>query len=83
MISGKLIDKETNSSIENLVGEVYAMRTDGDGWRTTEIESNGTYSLILSPEIGYLIFTSNMMHKTESIQGVHPARSKYRLVMEL
>jgi len=49
LISGKLINKETNSSIEDLVGEVYAMRMDGDGWRTTEIESNGTYSLILSP----------------------------------
>ena len=45
--TGSFIDKDTNESISGLVGEVYAIQTDGDGWQYSPIESNGTYSLIL------------------------------------
>ena len=48
-VSGNIIDKDTNDSITGLVGEVYAMRIDGDGWQYTEIETNGTYSMLLPP----------------------------------
>ena len=48
-VTGSLIDKDTNQSISGLVGEVYAMRTDGDGWQYAPIETNGTYSMLLPP----------------------------------
>ena len=48
-VTGSLIDKDTNQSISGLVGEVYAMRTDGDGWQYASIETNGTYSMLLPP----------------------------------
>ncbi len=48
-VEGSLVDKDTNQSIEGLVGEVYAMRTDGDGWQYASIETNGTYSMLLPP----------------------------------
>ena len=48
-VEGSLVDKDTNESITGLVGEVYAMRIDGDGWQYASIESNGTYSMLLPP----------------------------------
>ena len=48
-VTGSFIDKDTNQSISGLVGEVYAMRTDGDGWQYATIETNGTYSMLLPP----------------------------------
>jgi len=48
-VTGSFIDKDTNQSISGLVGEVYAMRTDGDGWQYAPIETNGTYSMLLPP----------------------------------
>ena len=48
-VTGSIVDKDTNNSITGLVGEVYAMRIDGDGWQYTEIETNGTYSMLLPP----------------------------------
>ena len=44
---GSLNDNETNDSISGLVGEVYAVRVDGDGWQSAVIESNGSYSMAL------------------------------------
>ncbi|MDG0965450.1 MAG: carboxypeptidase-like regulatory domain-containing protein [Opitutales bacterium] len=42
--------KLNNSLLSGLTGEVYAIRADGeDGWVSTPIEDNGTYSLLLSP----------------------------------
>ena len=48
-VAGSLFDKDTNDSISGLVGEVYAMRTDSDGWQYSTIESNGSYSMLLPP----------------------------------
>ena len=39
--------KDGTNALSGLVGEVYAMRTDGDGWRYASIESNGSYSMTL------------------------------------
>ncbi|MFL2929163.1 MAG: hypothetical protein ACJZ72_11350 [Opitutales bacterium] len=41
--------KLNGSLLSGLTGEVYAIRADGDGWASTPIEDNGTYSLLLSP----------------------------------
>jgi hypothetical protein len=41
--------KLNGSLISGLTGEVYAIRADGDGWASTPIEDDGTYSLLLSP----------------------------------
>ena len=32
-----------------LTGEVYAISADGEGWQSTPIEDDGTYSMLLSP----------------------------------
>ena len=48
-VKGSFIDKDSNQSISGLVGEVYAMRLDGDGWQYSPIEANGTYSMLLPP----------------------------------
>ena len=39
--------KDGTNSLTGLVGEVYAMRTDRDGWRYASIESDGSYSMTL------------------------------------
>ena len=36
------------SAVTGLTGEVYAVRLDGEGWQSTPIEDNGTFSLLLS-----------------------------------
>ena len=48
-VEGVLIDKETNQSIDGLIGEVYAMSLDGQGRQYTVVESNGSYSMLLAP----------------------------------
>jgi len=53
-LQGSLIDKDTNETISGLVGEIYAMRTDKDGWQSSAIESNGTYSMLL-PEGNWIV----------------------------
>ena len=52
-VEGVLIDKETNQSIDGLIGEVYAMSLDGQGRQYTVIESNGSYSMLLAPGNGF------------------------------
>ena len=51
-LSGEFMDN--NTSLSGLIGEVYAMRTDGDGWRHASIESDGSYSMTL-PEGNWVI----------------------------
>ncbi|MAV28581.1 MAG: hypothetical protein CMF43_02110, partial [Legionellales bacterium] len=46
--------KDGSNALSGLVGEVYAMRTDGDGWRFASIESDGSYSMTL-PEGNWVI----------------------------
>ena len=41
--------KDGSEVLNDLVGEVYAMRTDADGWRFAPIETNGTYRMTLPP----------------------------------
>ena len=48
-VEGVLLDKESNQSIDGLIGEVYAMSLDGQGRQYTVIESNGSYSMLLAP----------------------------------
>ena len=40
--------KLDGNAVSGIVGEVFAMRLDGDGWQSTPIETNGTYELLLS-----------------------------------
>ena len=46
VISGTL--KLSGNAISGITGEVYAMRVDGDGWQTAQIEDNGTYEMVLA-----------------------------------
>ena len=50
-LSGKF--KDSQGTLTGLSGEVYAMRTNGSGWRSTEF-TNGTYSMSL-PEGNWLV----------------------------
>ena len=45
-ISGSF--KLSGQVVSGLVGEVHAIRVDGDGWQSSAIEDDGTYSLLLS-----------------------------------
>jgi hypothetical protein len=40
--------KLEGNAVSGIVGEVFAMRLDGDGWQSTPIETNGTYELLVS-----------------------------------
>ena len=40
--------KFNGQAVSGLVGEVHAMKVDGEGWQSTSIEDNGTYSFLLS-----------------------------------
>ena len=40
--------KLNGQAVSGLVGEVHAIKVDGEGWQSTAIEDNGTYSLLLS-----------------------------------
>ncbi len=46
VISGSF--KLSGQAVSGLSGEVHAVRLDGEGWQSTAIEDNGTYSLLLS-----------------------------------
>jgi hypothetical protein len=39
--------KDDTGNLRGLVGEVFAMRLDGNGWRFANIEDNGTYQMVL------------------------------------
>ena len=67
-VTGSLIDKDTNQSISGLVGEVYAMRTDGDGWQYAPMKQTVLIPCFYLQVIGWWSITWSTMIRTVIIQ---------------